>query len=73
MVKENTTEKIEEKPFQFSVNSAVGVQYKIISKVGLYAEPGVGYHFKDNSSLNTIYKEKPLNFNVKFGIRILID
>lgn len=73
VVKENTTEKIEEKPFQFSVNSAVGVQYKIISKVGLYAEPGVGYHFKDNSSLNTIYKEKPLNFNVKFGIRILID
>ncbi len=72
-VKESTTEKIDQKPFQFSVNSAVGVQYKIVNKIGLYAEPGVGYHFKDNSTLNTIYKEKPLNFNIKFGIRVLIE
>jgi len=72
-VKQETTEDILEKPIQVSVNSAVGVQLKVVKYIGIYAEPGVGYHFKDNSSLKTIYKEKPLNFNVKFGIRILLE
>lgn len=72
-VKEEKTENLESKPTQFSVNGGLGFQYKIINNIGIYAEPGVSYHFKDNSSLNTIYKEKPLNFNMKFGIRVLID
>jgi len=72
-IKEETTENVNKKPVQFSVNSALGVQFKVVDKIGVYAEPGVGYHFKDNSSLNTIYKDKPFNFNVKFGIRVLID
>lgn len=72
-VKDEFTEKIDVKPLQFSVSSAVGVQMKILDHIGIYAEPGVGYHFKDNSDVNTIYQEKPLNFNVKFGIRIQID
>ncbi|MEI7485999.1 MAG: outer membrane beta-barrel protein [Chryseobacterium sp.] len=72
-VKEEKKEGLEAKPVQFSVNSGVGLQLKVVNKIGIYAEPGIGYHFKDDSSLNTIYKEKPLNFNVKFGIRLLID
>ena len=71
--KEETKEDIGEKPTQLSVNGGVGLQLKVIKNIGVYAEPGVGYHFNDNSSLNTIYKEKPLNFNLKFGIRILLD
>ncbi|GAA4164649.1 outer membrane beta-barrel protein [Chryseobacterium ginsenosidimutans] len=73
VVKEETTEDIREKPVQVSVNTAVGLQLKVIKNIGIYAEPGIGYHFNDNSSLNTIYKEKPLNFNLKFGIRVLLD
>ena len=73
VMKEETKEKISEKPVQVSVNTAVGLQLKVIRNIGIYAEPGIGYHFNDNSSLNTIYKEKPLNFNLKFGVRILID
>ncbi|MBB6371411.1 outer membrane beta-barrel protein [Chryseobacterium shigense] len=72
-VQETQEERIDVKPVQFSVNSAVGLQVKIIDKIGIYAEPGIGYHFKNESQLNTIYKEKPLNFNMKFGIRILLD
>ncbi|KFF14210.1 PorT family protein [Chryseobacterium soli] len=72
-IKEISDEKLNIKPIQFSVNTGVGVQLKVIDKFGIYAEPGIGYHFKDNSALNTIYKEKPLNFNVKFGIRLMID
>lgn len=72
-VKQETKEKISEMPVQVSVNSAVGLQLKVVKYIGVYAEPGIGYHFNDNSSLKTIYKEKPLNFNVKFGVRIVLD
>ena len=30
---------------------------------------GVSYHLDDHSSLQTIYKEKPLNFNLNVGVR----
>lgn len=73
IVKEESKEEIGEKPVQVSVNTAAGLQLKVIKNIGIYAEPGVSYHFKDNSSFQTIYKEKPLNFNVKFGIRLIID
>lgn len=72
-VKETSSEKLDHKPLSFSVNTAVGFQMKVVNRLGIYAEPGIGYHFKDENSPNTIYKEKPLHFNVKFGIRLLID
>ncbi|SDI64321.1 outer membrane beta-barrel protein [Chryseobacterium jejuense] len=72
-VKETSKENLDHKPLSFSVNTAVGLQVKLVNRLGIYAEPGIGYHFKDENSPNTIYKEKPLHFNVKFGIRLLID
>lgn len=72
-IKESSNEKLEPKPLQFSVNVAAGLQLKIIDKVGIYAEPGIGYHFKKEDAPNTIYKEKPLHFNMKFGVRVLLD
>ncbi|MCQ9635140.1 PorT family protein [Chryseobacterium sp. WG23] len=72
-IKETTKESIDNKSLQFSVNTAVGLQLKVIDRFGIYAEPGIGYHFKENNALNTVYKEKPLQFNVKFGIRLLLD
>ena len=74
MVNNETTKRektpIEEKPFQWSVNAAAGLQFNFSSLVGLYVEPGVSYYFDDGSSLKTIYKEKPLNFNLNLGIRL---
>ncbi len=72
-VKETIKEKLDHKPLQFSVNTAVGVQLKVIDKFGIYAEPGIGYHFKGENAPNTMYKEKPLLFNIKFGVRLLLD
>ena len=63
------TYSIDEKPFQFSVNASAGVQLNATSLIGIYAEPGVSYHFKDNSTLQTIYSDKPFNFNLNIGIR----
>ena len=59
-----------QKPWQFSVSGAVGVQYNLSKRVGLYAEPGVSYYFDDGSSLQTIRKEHPCSFTLQAGLRL---
>jgi long-subunit fatty acid transport protein len=56
-------------PWQFSLNGAVGAEYKLTSSFSLYAEPGLGYYFKDGSTTPTIYQDHPLNINLSFGLR----
>ena len=58
------------KPVQLSVMGAVGAQYNINDRVGLYVEPGVSYFFDDGSSIQTIRKENPCNFTLQAGIRL---
>ena len=70
--KKKETVNIDSKPLQMSVNAAFGVQFDVLDNVGIYAEPGVSYHLDDHSSLQTIYKEKPLNFNLNVGVRYTI-
>lgn len=70
--KKKKTVNIDSKPLQMSVNADFGVQFDVLDNVGIYAEPGVSYHLDDHSSLQTIYKEKPLNFNLNVGVRYTI-
>ena len=63
-------ESITVRPLQWSVNAAAGVQYNISPQVGIYAEPGLSYYFDNGSDIETIYSEKPLNFNLNVGLRI---
>ena len=56
-------------PWQFSFNGTAGVEYKLTGFFSLYAEPGLGYYFKDGSSTPTIYQDYPLYFNLSFGLR----
>jgi Anti-sigma-K factor rskA. len=77
-VANNKTERVDRqeisvKQLQWSVNSAVGIQYQFSKNIGIYAEPGVAYHFKNNSEVETIYKEKPLNFNIRLGLRFSLN
>lgn len=72
MPKSSSAEKLSEKPMQWSVNAAVGIQCNVINSLSIFAEPGVSYYFNDGSSIKTIYKEKPLNFNLNLGIRYTI-
>lgn len=58
------------KPWQLSANASIGLQCNITDKISVYAEPGVSYYFDDGTSLDTVYKDKPTNFNMDFGIRI---
>lgn len=63
-------ESISIRPLQWSVNAGAGVQYNISSMVGIYAEPGLSYCFDNGSNIETIYSEKPLNFNLNIGLRV---
>lgn len=64
------SEKETVKPLQFSVSGGVGIQVNATKRVGVYFEPGVSYFFDDGSSIQTIRKENPFNFNMQAGIRL---
>ena len=53
---------------QFSVNSNIGLEYRINKITGLYIESGFNYHFDNYSHIITIYQDKPFNLNVNAGI-----
>lgn len=59
-------------PWQLSVMGNAGIQFNINHFLSLYAEPGVAYYFDNQSSLPTIYQDKPFNFNLNMGFRFNI-
>ena len=61
-----------EKPWQWSVNAAVGAEYIFSSLLGAYIEPSLGYYFNDGSQLEHYYKEHPLAPSIEFGLRMHI-
>ena len=66
------TEDATEKRLQWSATAAVGVQFRLVSRLSLYAEPGVCYYIDNHSSTDNIYKERPFNFNVNLGLRFTL-
>lgn len=72
-MQQTNTHDISSKPLQMSVNAGVGIQFNVHDNVGIYAEPGLSYYFDDGSALQTIYKEKPLNFNLNVGVRFKLS
>ncbi len=57
----------------FSLNAAIGGEYRFSKDVSAYVEPGVSYHFNNGSSVKNIYKDKPTNFNLNIGIRVNLN
>lgn len=60
---------LSEKPMQWSANASLGVQCNLVNAMSIFVEPGISYYFNDGTNIQTIYKEKPLNFNLNLGIR----
>ncbi len=60
------------RPLQWSVNAAAGVQYNLSRWVALYAEPSIGYHFDNGTAIETLYNERPLDFNLGVGLRFTL-
>ena len=70
--KESTSSKIRINSLQTSLNVGLGVQYKVYKNFGFYLEPGLRYYFNDGSDVRTLYKDRPLNMNLEFGMRYYI-
>lgn len=61
---------LNDKPWQLSVDGALGAEYNITHQIGLYFEPSLGYYFNDGTSLQHYYKEHPLAPSLQFGMRL---
>lgn len=67
--KDSQSDDLSHKPLQWSVNVSAGAQYNLINSMSIFVEPGLSYYFNDGTDIRTIYKEKPLNFNLNMGVR----
>lgn len=57
------------KPLYWSVNAGAGLQVNLPGNLGIYAEPGVSYHFDNGSQVKSVYTERPFDFVMAFGAR----
>lgn len=73
LVADGVEQKLKKDHLQWSVNTAMGLQYHILPRFAIYAEPGVKYYFDNGSLLCTFFKDKPLNFNLQVGLRLILD
>ncbi len=55
---------------QWSVFAGVGINYKLINRLGLFIEPEITYYFDDGNEVKTIRKSIPLNVNLQAGLRL---
>ena len=60
-------------PIQWSVLANVGMQVDMTRQLALYMEPGIVYYFDDHTSISTIRKEHPFNFNLQVGLRFSVQ
>ena len=56
-----------------SVYIGLGIDKKITSSLSVFAEPVLRYHFNEGGAVQTIYKEKPVSFNLKLGVKIALS
>lgn len=68
-----TTQNVSESRLQFSVAASAGILYSITRSLDLFVEPGASYHFDNGSSVKNSYKDRPLNFDLKAGVRFNIS
>lgn len=61
--------KLMEKQLQWSLRAEAGLGYDFSPLVGIYAEPGVTWHFNNGSQIDNIYKSRPFNFSISLGLR----
>ncbi len=57
------------KPLQWSAKASAGLVWRFNSMVGAFIEPGLVRYFDNGSPVETLYSEKPLNFDLTLGLR----
>ena len=68
-VRNSENDRLTVSPLQWSVAVSAGLQFSITRLVGIYVEPGVSYHFDNGADVQSVYTDKPLNFNMNLGLR----
>jgi hypothetical protein len=56
--------------WQWSLNGQLGGAYHFTKHFSLYVEPGVRYFIPDARQPESVRTERPVNFNLGFGIRV---
>lgn len=70
MVSDDVEIEMQRDRWQFSLQGALGIEYRVISPLALYVEPGLKYYFDNGSRINNFFKDTPVNFNLQVGIRL---
>lgn len=58
-------------PVQWSARFSLGLQYRILPKMTLYAEPTLYWHIPNGSATHTVWTEHPVMFSTPFGVRFM--
>ena len=66
-------DKVSVTPLQWSVSGGAGIQANFSDNLAFFAEPGLSYHFRNESQVGTIYREHPLDFRSSFGFRVTFN
>lgn len=68
----STSTRLSDDPLYWSVNASVSALYKLSHGLGIYFEPGLSYHFRNGSFVETIYQARPLNLQLTLGLRFAL-
>lgn len=63
---------ISERQWQFSVFAGAGIQFNLSRHLALYAEPLATYYFDNHSDIVNIYHDRPLNIDLRLGLRLTL-
>lgn len=61
--------KVCDKKPQLSVQARVGAAFELMSHLDLYIEPTLGYYFHHESSVHSIWNDRPWNVSLSLGLR----
>lgn len=54
---------------QLSASVGVGLQYRLLSSLGVYVQPSMRYYPDNGSALQNVYKESPVQLDLQLGLR----
>lgn len=66
---DHTSLRTEGHPGQYSLTGSAGIHYGLTERIGLYVEPGLAWYFHTGGDLPNYYREHPLSFDLRAGLR----
>lgn len=61
--------RLQQHPFLFSVSAGAGAEFKLNTRLGIYAEPGIAWYILPNDYLPNYYRGHPLTVDLHVGLR----